>query len=257
VKIKSLYRSFTVALLAVYLTGCGDSHSSGHEHDEHDHDHEEHGHKHAEEHVHGHEHEEGSVFKAGQGITLTETAAKQMGFTSAPVVTNEFHPELRFTAQVIRSGAAPMATAIVPSPLSAGLVPGATLSASTDEGTSLTARLLAIHTNAPTALGGNELLLTFTEPLRERVSLFMTLQLPSRMALAVPVSAVLQTYEGACVYAQNGEAWRHTPVQVGSHADGWIEILEGLPAGGVVATRAVEVLRLIELRAVKGGGHSH
>jgi multidrug efflux pump subunit AcrA (membrane-fusion protein) len=44
---------------------------------------------------------------------------------------------------------------------------------------------------------------------------------------------------------------------VGSEADGWVEITDGLLAGDQVVTKPVQTLWLIELRATKGGGHSH
>jgi len=37
----------------------------------------------------------------------------------------------------------------------------------------------------------------------------------------------------------------------------WVEIVDGLLAGDAVVTKPVQTLWLIELRATKGGGHSH
>ncbi|MBK9991892.1 MAG: hypothetical protein IPP19_14495 [Verrucomicrobia bacterium] len=48
-----------------------------------------------------------------------------------------------------------------------------------------------------------------------------------------------------------------TAVKPGANDGEYIEILDGLYAGDVIATAAVEQLWLTELRLTKGGGHSH
>ena len=73
----------------------------------------------------------------------------------------------------------------------------------------------------------------------------------------IPQPALLRTSEGTFVYAVNGDAYYRTAVKVGSEADGWVEITDGLLAGDQVVTKPVQTLWLIELRATKGGGHSH
>jgi multidrug efflux pump subunit AcrA (membrane-fusion protein) len=55
----------------------------------------------------------------------------------------------------------------------------------------------------------------------------------------------------------NGEAYQRTAVKTGAEADGLVEITDGLLEGDSVVTKPVESLYLVELRAVKGGGHSH
>ncbi len=75
--------------------------------------------------------------------------------------------------------------------------------------------------------------------------------------IVVPQSALLRTSEGTFVYAVNGDAYFRTAVKVGTEADGWVEITDGLLAGDAVVTKPVQTLWLIELRATKGGGHSH
>ena len=72
--------------------------------------------------------------------------------------------------------------------------------------------------------------------------------------VAVPLTALLHTAEGAFVYAVNGSAYYPTAVQTGREADGFIEIKDGLLAGDQVVTRGVAELWLIQLRATKGGG---
>ncbi|MBL8992520.1 MAG: hypothetical protein JNM63_04215, partial [Spirochaetia bacterium] len=59
------------------------------------------------------------------------------------------------------------------------------------------------------------------------------------------------------VYVENGKRLLRQEVKSGRQSAGQIEILEGLYSGDRVAVKPVEWLYLIELRAVKGGGHSH
>jgi multidrug efflux pump subunit AcrA (membrane-fusion protein) len=73
----------------------------------------------------------------------------------------------------------------------------------------------------------------------------------------VPREALLRTAEGVFVYVANGPAYLRTPVVTGAEDGSHVGIVDGLYAGDVVVTRAVEALWLIELRATKGGGHSH
>lgn len=75
--------------------------------------------------------------------------------------------------------------------------------------------------------------------------------------IAIPRSALLRTIEGTFVYVAKGDAFRRRPVKAGSESDEKIEIMEGLAAGEKVVATPVETLWIIELRATKGGGHSH
>ncbi len=82
--------------------------------------------------------------------------------------------------------------------------------------------------------------------------------LPGEAAVvAVPRSALLRTSEGAFVYRLQGGAFVRLGVTAGSDADGWVEIARGVAAGDEVVTAPVQTLWLAELRATRGGGHSH
>ncbi len=97
-----------------------------------------------------------------------------------------------------------------------------------------------------------------TEKLKPGEFLPAVITLPRENVVAViPRSALLGTSEGTFVYAVNGDAFFRTAVKVGAEADGLVEITDGLFAGDAVVTRPVETFYLIELRATKGGGHSH
>ncbi len=75
--------------------------------------------------------------------------------------------------------------------------------------------------------------------------------------VVIPSSALLRTAEGTFVYAINGKAYYRTAVQPGNKSGDKIEITDGLYPGDQVVVKPVETLWLIELRATKGGGHSH
>jgi multidrug efflux pump subunit AcrA (membrane-fusion protein) len=59
------------------------------------------------------------------------------------------------------------------------------------------------------------------------------------------------------VYVLNGEAFLRTAVTTGARRGEFTEITDGLYSGDQIVVRPVETLYLIELRATKGGGHSH
>ena len=97
-----------------------------------------------------------------------------------------------------------------------------------------------------------------TDRLKPGEFLSAVVTLPREEAVAViPKSALLRTSEGTFVYAVNGDAYFRTAVKVGAEANGLLEITDGLLAGDAVVTQPVQTLWLIELRATKGGGHSH
>ena len=75
--------------------------------------------------------------------------------------------------------------------------------------------------------------------------------------LTIPRSAVLETATGKFAFVQNGDYLLRTPITTGAESAEYAEITDGIYAGDVVATKPVETLYLIELRATKGGGHSH
>jgi len=248
-------------LLGVALLGTSACRET-HEHDEGD-EHAAEGHGH-EGHVHGghgHEHggegEPGASFKADKGITLSDEVRKLMELQVSAVELRAITPKLLFNAQVYQSGASSFASAILP--VTTGMPPtvGTTVPVKTVEGKSFTGTITEVQTNSAAAFGGMEVLLELPTTLPMNSHLTGELVLQKREALQVPASAVLRTVEGAFVYAQNGEAYLRTAVQTGEVQQGMVEVVAGLKAGVEVVAYPVQTLWLIELRAVKGGGHSH
>ncbi|MBL9138879.1 MAG: hypothetical protein JNK85_23625 [Verrucomicrobiales bacterium] len=76
-------------------------------------------------------------------------------------------------------------------------------------------------------------------------------------APVVPATAVLRTAQGEFVFVEHKGAYRRQAVVLGAESGGQVAVVEGLRDGERVVIRPVEELWLIELRATKGGGHSH
>jgi multidrug efflux pump subunit AcrA (membrane-fusion protein) len=110
-------------------------------------------------------------------------------------------------------------------------------------------------------LGESEVIIGLTnatDKLKPGEFLVAVITLPREESVtAIPRSALLRTSQGTFVYAVNGDAYFRTAVTAGTEADGLVEITDGLLTGDQVVTKPVETLWLIELRATKGGGHSH
>ena len=113
----------------------------------------------------------------------------------------------------------------------------------------------------PLAHGEKEIIVGITTAgtnLKEGEFVSATISVPrAEPVTVIPSSALLRTAEGMFVYAVNGDAYYRTAVKAGSSAEGKVEIAEGLYAGDQVVVKPVETLWIIELRATKGGGHSH
>lgn len=261
---------FTALLPALLVSaslfvGCGHKEGDGHDHGK------EAAHGQDDGHGHGQEPPSGASFKAGKGVLVTEETKKILGVEVADVAERKVPNQIRFTVQVFgekhhhavnsedHTGCDVHGSAFLPADIASAVKPGQPVQ-------------LFKHTNSP--LGGvvlavqKALVLGESEVVIGVSNATAVLKLgdfiPARIALprdeavaAIPQSALLRTSEGTFVYAVNGDAYFRTAVKVGAEADGWIEITDGLLAGDQVVTQPVQTLWLIELRATKGGGHSH
>ena len=256
---------FMWALLAVMILGIGCGRKEGDDHKEDSAQTEEKGHE---------DHEEspsGASFKPGKGITLTDETRKILNVEIADVTEEKLPQVIHFNVQIFSethrfvnvkefhsgcdihgSGSlSPDKMAIVEPKQPVKLV---TASKETLEGFVVAVQKTLAH-------GENEIIVGITTAgAKVKDGEFMTasITLPrEEMVTVIPRSALLKTAEGAFVYALNGSAYYRTAVKVGSESDDKIEIIDGLFAGDQVVTKPVETLWLIELRATKGGGHSH
>ena len=226
-------RRFAFFASALLLAGCGGDAGPG-----------------PEEHEHGGE----SVFSEGKGLRLAEETRQALGLKTAEVSLRPIEPVLHFTAQVYEAseGASARATATVEE----SVRPGERVSFLLDGKT----RAGAVEAVEAAPFGKSEVLLALADPERKlTVGAFVPISVrrPGIDAPAIPRSAVLETATGKFAFVQNGDFLLRTPIQTGREGGDAVEITDGLYEGDVVAAQPVETLHLIELRATKGGGHSH
>ena len=257
---------FAPALLAagLLLTGCNHKEGDGHDHGK-----EGAGGGH-EGHGHGAESPSGASFKAGKGVSVTDETKKILDLKVVDVAEERLSHQVQFTAQVYdalpnrlthitnRPTRTLLASGLV-APAQAALVrAGMTVQFTNPAGATAKGTVKEVHSSL--ALGDAEIDAVLPESTGFKSGDFVqgTLTLPrTNMVSVIPQSALLRTPEGTFVFAVNGPAYLRTAVKVGAESNDRVEITDGLLAGDAVVTQPVQTLWLIELRAVKGGGHSH
>ena len=217
------------------LIGCGKGRSSaeagGHDHSDHAAD----------------ETEAPAKFKEGQGLLLLSRTAQALGLKTAEVEERPVTHAYEVTASVFDAGPPARASSLVPVEIANDL----------EEHPPTEAKLLGVRRDLAAALNQVEVVFALPDAPALGTTISLTLRGPTRDSVAVPNSALLRTATGTFVYVVNGAHLLRAPVQPGATDGTFIEILDGLYAGDVVATAAVEQLWLTELRLTKGGGHSH
>ncbi len=222
----------------------------------------------------GHGHEEspsGASFKAGKGITFTDETRRILGVETADVTEEKLPRVVRFNIQLLTESHRFVSaeeyhadcdvhgSGFLPPEKAGSLAPRQPAKLTTASDETLDGFVIAVQKTL--AHGENEIIIGIVSAgvqLKDGEFLKAAVALPSERAVTViPRSALLKTAQGTFVYAVNGPAYYRTAVRVGSEADDKVEIVDGLYAGDQVVTNPVETLWLIELRATKGGGHSH
>ncbi|MBN8707968.1 MAG: hypothetical protein J0I10_01215 [Verrucomicrobia bacterium] len=268
---KNLIFTFLAALMLTAFAACGPKtpdHSKG------DGD----GHEESEgegEDGHGHGAEEsGASFKEGKGIKLSDEARKALDISVAEVTSRRLNPSVKVTAQIYRtakevggsserSGYA-YASAFMDGHVAKLLKPGEAISITVPSTPSTTVGgiLKKVDTSLVASTDKAEIIAEIPDAEnRLKMGEFVTVTLPetagSEEVVAVPFAAVLDTAAGKFAYVQNGDFLLRTPVKTGPTTDDFVEITDGLYEGDTIAVTGAESLYLIELRATKGGGHSH
>jgi hypothetical protein len=261
--------------IALALPGCGKAEKSaagGHE---------EAGHKEGESEDDGHGHgaegegEAPTSYKEGKGLTLIEATKKAIGLETVLATEHEIQPVVAASAQVYRAASEPSrlpdgektgfayATAIVPPEIAKHLEPGSVVDFGPrgEESAKMQGKVWKVDTTQEAITAKTEILVEIEDPGNKLfVGSFLEGEAHlsgSSKTLAVPRSAVLDTATGKFVYVQNGEFYLRTAVTTGAESADNIEITDGLYEGDQIVTKPVETLYIIELRATKGGGHSH
>jgi hypothetical protein len=258
----------TAALFAVVMlfAGCGHEHREGHGHD-----HAETGHGPDDGHGHEEESPSGAAFKAGKGVVVTDETKKILHVTVAAVTQQKLPAQIRFNLQVFgekhrpalreddHSGCDAHGAGFLPPDEAAAIRIGQPVQIELAAGQSLAGVVLAV--TPPVLLGEAEVIVGLTNAtsvVKPGDFLSASVTLPrDEVVRVIPRSALLRTAEGTFVYAVNGDAYLRRAVTVGAAAADFLEITAGLDSADFVVTHSVETLHLIELRATKGGGHSH
>lgn len=255
----------TLALSLAVLAGCG-KHDAG---DGHQHDGEK-----AEGKGDEHGHEEspsGASFKPGKGVIVTAETRKILGIETADVTEQKLPSQLRFNLQVFgevhhhdlrledHAGCDVHGSGFLSPDKAASIRAGLPVEIQSRSNGVFRGVVLDVHKEL--ALGESEVVVGVSNAnvqLKPGEFLSASIALPRHdVVTVIPRSALLRTSEGTFVFAVNGDAYFRTAVKIGGDADGLLEITDGLLAGDAVVTKPVETLYLIELRATKGGGHSH
>lgn len=246
----------TVLFLLVGMTfagtGCDQKHAEG---DEHDHE----------------ETPAGASFKEGTGVILSEEMRQHLGVEVQDVAEQKLPTQLKFSVQVFgekhrpelnvkdHTGCDVQGSGVLKSAIAESIQVGLPVQLQTHSNEQFDGTVLAIQkgltsdeneiivgiTNAATKLKSGEFLSAVITSQRDEV------------VTVVPRSALLQAVDGTFVYAVNGDAYFRTSVKIGVESQDVVEVTDGLFSGDAVVTKSVETLWLIELRASKGGGHSH
>ena len=250
--------------LCLLLASCGKKAGDKHDHSKAE----------AEGKTDGHGHDEspsGASFKAGKGVVITDETRKILGVEIIEVTEVKMPREFTFNVQVFgekhrheinsqdHAGCDVQASGLVSSNTRSLVKPGQPVNAL--KGTNHVATGVVLNIQKGLTLGESEIVIGLSNAstvLKPGEFVSASISIPREEAvMVVPRSAVLKTSEGTFVYAANGDAYLCTPVEVGSQSGGFVEITDGLLAGDQVVVKPVETLWLIELRATKGGGHSH
>lgn len=265
---------FLAFVLTVLLAACGPQAEDAAEGGGHDHGAEAEGAHEDDDHDHHHDEkgEGGASFVEDKGIALIGKTKKALGLELMEAKERKMMPIVTLEAQVYRSASEPSrpdgeqtgsayATALLAPQLAAVLKAGdsGTLRSSNAE---YSASVWKVDPASKAAVNNEEIILQIPDPshgLRVGEFVFGSITKSSiaEAVVSVPRSAVLETITGKFVFVVNDDYLLRTPVTTGTENAGFIEIINGLDAGAIVATQPVETLYLIELRATKGGGHSH
>lgn len=218
----------------------------------------------------------GATYQEGKGIALLEETKKSLGLELADVGEQSVWPKVSLTAQVYRAASEASrtygherqgnayATALVSQEMAVQLKPGQkfTFVCKNSADANHEGVVLKIDQAQVAILGKAEALLELPDPDQSlTVGAFVEAGVPIGSApqkmLGIPHSALLETSTGTYAFVQNGGFLLRTEIKTGARNNDTIEVTEGLYEGDTIAVKPVEALYLIELRATKGGGHSH
>ena len=265
---RSLLSLLLAGTLSLGVSACGPlsepSVVDGHDHEE--------GDKHGGHHDHGEE-AAGARYAEGKGITLLDETKEAIGLEVAEAEERKLAPVVLLEAQVYRTADEPSrpggeqtgsayAAAFVNPRLAEKLKGGESSTLKTHDA-SYEARVWRIDPVSKDAVNSVEAILQIPDP--QNI-------LTVGEFVSGSVTQIRRRRNGSYHSALRCAGDRHRQIRIrskwrfsccaplittGAENADYAEITDGIYAGDVVATNPVETLYLIELRATKGGGHSH
>lgn len=220
---------------------------------------------------HGEESPSGATFNPGKGVILTNETRQILGLEVVDVKEEMLPQVIELNIQIFgethraqnldkdHAGCDVHGSGYLPQEEAALVQPKQTVKLVNSRNQTLDGFVVAVQKQS--AHGETEVIVGVTteaSELKEGEFANATISIPRNEAVTViPSSALLRTVAGTFVYVVNGEAYFRSAVKLGSQTTEKIEVVDGLYSGDQVVTKPVETLWIIELRATKGGGHSH
>lgn len=224
---------------------------------------------------HGHDHgggaPEGVEFKAGTGLSFSETTLKTLQIKTLEVSESTLTQNQTLMGQIFRISSEKSSKdgvylqgryyLLCEIPSNHPLASDSKISTPDDPQSTL--RVIKTSTVFQETSQKIEVVIELTpSPLFQAeigksISIHVTSSHQKITGLFIPNSALLKTSEGHFVWVMNSEHYLRTPVKIDQKVGDQISISEGLYEADTVVTHPIKELYLIELNAVKGGAHCH
>ena len=194
----------------------------------------------------------GIKYDKDQGLFVTPYSAKLLGLKMADVDEQEIVGTLTLQARIFdtSSDGTALASAWLPLDEAKRVSVGQTARFDGDRPGEVTGITEGMN-------GQAEVMLSIADPgsdLKTGKFLAATLEMPSDGFVTVaPEDAIIESAEGAFAYVDNGGWTVRTPVELGDHAGGNVEITDGLYFGDRIVTTPAMTLWMTELQLLKSG----
>lgn len=228
-----------------------------------------------ETHAHEEPKGEGAIFQEGKGILLSNETQKAIGLELAEVKEETIQTDLSVTAQIYRTASETSrkhgrersgfayATAMLSPEMTRQITQGQKVIFNLGEKDAPQEGIIwKLDETQLSLLEKIEILFELPDPkaslsVGDFIKIKISSTVASRKVLTIPNTAILEAATGTFAFVQNGDHLLRTETKIGTKGQNSSEIIDGLYEGDTLAVKPVEALYLIELRAVKGGGHCH